>query len=242
MKALAIDIETVFATAGVWGLYDQNVAINQVLDPGGMICWAAKWIGQEKMHFAKKGDKGFLTKLHDLLNEADCIVSYNGQRFDMRKINREFLVAGMKPPAPYKHVDLLKVVKKQFAMLSNKLDWVSRELGIGEKIKHEGFPLWIKCAAGNREAWKQMRSYNEQDVLLLEQLYDRLLPWINSHPNKSLEAGMPCCTNCGSHNLQRRGYHVTKTARYARLACQDCGSWMRQRAAAASPKEILVGL
>lgn len=229
MKILAIDIETSFTTAGVWGLFNQNVAINQILEPGQMICYAAKWVGQPKMFFARRDDKNCLEDLWKLLNEAQAVLSYNGTRFDMKKINREMLLAGLPPPAPYKHIDLLKTVKKQFSFVSNKLDWISQELGIGEKVKHEGFPLWKKCMAGDEAAWKRMKRYNIGDVKLLERLYYKLQGWITNHPSFSLDQEERVCTNCAGHSLQHRGYQTTKVAKYARLACSDCGAWQRER-------------
>lgn len=229
MKLLALDIETSYIVAGVWGLFKQNVAINQILDPGGMICWAAKWVGKKEVVFRRKGEKGFLTDLQKLLNEADAVLSYNGQRFDIKKINREFLLAGLPPPAPTKHIDLLKTVKAKFYFCSNKLQNIAGELGIGAKVKHEGFELWTKCLQGDKSAWGRMKKYNVQDVLLLEKLYKKVQGWIGGHPSYSLAAEARICTNCGSSKVQSRGYQLTKVGRYKRAQCQTCGHWQRER-------------
>ena len=229
IKILAFDIETQYATAGVWSLWDQNVSLNQLFDAGGLLCYAARYVGESKMHFRKKGDKDFLTHMHTLINEADALLTYNGKKFDIKKLNKEWLVAGMKPPAPIPHIDLCQVVKGKFGFISNKLQHVSEQLGIGSKTKHEGFDLWIKCAKGDKAAWALMEKYNKQDVVLLEKLYDKLKGWIPNHPSFSLATESHVCPNCGGKHLQLRGFHVTKVSRFQRLQCQTCGTWSRER-------------
>ena len=91
--------------------------------------------------------------------------------------NREFLENGMMPPSPVKDLDLMSVVKANFQFPSNKLDYVAQKLGVGAKFKHSGFQLWIDCMAGNEKAWVEMKKYQIQDVNLLIDLYDILLPW-----------------------------------------------------------------
>jgi DNA polymerase III epsilon subunit-like protein len=90
------------------------------------------------------GKKTMLKKIHSLLDECDAVIHYNGTRFDIPTLNKEFLEAGMPPPSPYHQIDLLKTSRKEFRFPSNKLDYVARALGLGQKTKHEGFELWIK--------------------------------------------------------------------------------------------------
>lgn len=172
-----------------------------------------------------------LSKIHSLLGEADCVVTYNGMRFDVPILNKEFLIHGFLPPAPFKQVDLYKVARSRFRFASNKLDWVAQSLGLGSKVRHKGFELWIECMNGDPKAWEQMEKYNVQDVVLLEKVYDRLLPWITNHPSFGAYSRTGddslVCTNCGSGNFQYRGYAVAKTLRYRRAQCKDCGKWLR---------------
>jgi hypothetical protein len=230
LKSLLLDIETAPNVAHVWGLWDQNVGINQMLASGYVMCWAAKWYGERAIDFSsvmKARPKVMLKRIHAMLDEADVVVHYNGRKFDIPTLNKEFVKAGMHPPSPYKQVDLLQVVKSQFRFPSNKLDYVAQELGLGSKVKHEGHEMWIKCMARDKDAWRAMEKYNRQDVALLEKLYDRLRPWIRNHPNRGLYDDGIACVTCGSQNLQRRGIQRTVNTTYARLQCNDCGSWMR---------------
>lgn len=233
MKRLLIDIETAPNLVHVWGLYDQNVAINQIQAAGYVLCFAAKWYGDDEVIFDSvhhSTPKRMLRRAHRLLDQADCVIHYNGTKFDVPTLNKEFVIHGLTPPAPYKQVDLLRTARSQFRFPSNKLDYVAQALGLGNKVKHPGHSLWADCMAGDEEAWTLMESYNKQDVLLLEKVYDRLMPWIKGHPNHGVydNTGLPQCPNCGGFHLQRRGYARTLANIYARYQCNDCGSWSRE--------------
>ena len=58
IKILTIDIETRPSLAYVWGLWDQNVGLNQVEEFGTVISWAAKWHGEKKVYFASDHHDG----------------------------------------------------------------------------------------------------------------------------------------------------------------------------------------
>jgi predicted RNA-binding Zn-ribbon protein involved in translation (DUF1610 family) len=178
----------------------------------------------------KPGKAKMLKHMHEMLDAADCVVHYNGTKFDIPTLNKEFLLAGLPPPAPYSEVDLLKTARRRFKFPSNKLDYISGVLGIGNKTDHEGFDLWIKCMNKNKDAWKRMEQYNKQDVLLLESLYKRFLPWIKAHPNHGVVHNSPhICPNCSSVALQRRGFTHTQSGAYQRYQCTTCGAWSQQR-------------
>lgn len=239
MKILLLDIETAPHRAYVWGLWDQNVAQDQIEKAGYTLCWAAKWLGDKKAMFAsvyRDGRKAMLRGIYDLINEADVVIHYNGTRFDMPTLNQEFVKAGLKPPAPYKQIDLLKTVKKQFRLPMNKLDYVAQHLGLPGKRRHKGMALWTGCMEGDAESWKEMEGYNRQDVEVLQGVYEKLKPWVPNHPNHALyndsdSGGEPVhiCPSCGGHHLHRRGTSKTATMIYQRYQCQDCGAWSRER-------------
>ena len=234
-----------------WGIWDQNIAINQIVDPGYTLCFSAKWAGEKGMLYRsvqKNGRAEMLKVAHELLNEADAVTHYNGKSFDIPILNKEFLENRMDRPSPYKQIDLLQVMRKNFRFPSNKLAYVSERLGIGSKLAHKGMELWKDCMAGEAEAWKVMESYNIQDVKLLEELYYILLPWIDAHPNVGLynpdNNDAPVCPNCGGHDLEKRGFTYTNTQRYQRYRCRDCGTWSRGRFTVVEKEErqnILVG-
>jgi hypothetical protein len=242
---LICDLETAPNKAFVWSLFKVNVAIDQIVEPGYTLCWAAKWLDDKKIMFSSinDGKEVMLKRIYDLLEEADVVISYNGNSFDLPTLNKEFAQLDWAPPSSYQQIDLLQVVRKRFRFPSNKLDYVARALGLGSKTKHKGMALWSEVMQGNKSSWNKMEEYNKQDVILNEKLYKKIRSWINTHPNHGLFdlAGEQTCPNCGGHRLQRRGYHYTKTMKYQRWQCQDCKTWSRSRATD-TPKEDRVGV
>lgn len=227
-KVLFIDVESSPNMVYTWGLWNQNVSIEKIISPQRILCWAAKFEGQSEVMW--KGEYNtnrtyLFNMLAEILDETDFVVHFNGISFDMPMINAEFIQAGIKPPSPYKQIDLYKVASKQFRFPSNKLDYISQALNIGEKVKHPGFSLWTDCLAGKSDAWEIMRQYNIHDVELLEDLYKAMLPWIPYHPNRLLTE--LACPTCGSEELQKRGTYLARTRRYQRYVCKQCGAWSR---------------
>lgn len=230
-RILTLDIETSPNLAHVWSLWKQNVSLNQLMETGNVMCFAAKWLDDPQTMFwsERHGFEVMLGAAHDLLSEADAVITYNGDRFDLPTINREFLREFWSPPAPYISLDLLKAVRKNFRFHSNKLDHVVRELYIGEKAKHSGHELWVDCLRGDNRAWATMETYNRQDVQITEELALRLKPWLPNWPNPALfsddEALAMSCPGCGGVDLKREGFRYTRVGRYQRYSCPDCGRW-----------------
>lgn len=210
-----------------WGLWDQNININQIIEPTRVICFAAKWVGDRKIEFHVGDD--MIERAWELLDEADAVMTYNGIKFDLPHLSREFVERGWGPPSPYQHIDLIKTARRRFRMPSNKLEYIARALGLDGKVKHEGFDLWVKCMAGDAAAWRRMEKYNKRDVTLLEDVYAVLQPWIPGHPNRNLYTDAEVCPKCGAPgtNLQRRGTATTLASKFQRWQCKACGGWFR---------------
>lgn len=230
MKILFLDLETSPNLAHVWGLWDQNIAINQIERSTEVICWGARWLGSDKVIFKSVHHHGktvMLDELHKLMDEADVLIGWNSAAFDSKHIKREFIENGYLPPSPWIELDLMKVVRSQFKFPSNKLDYVAQKLGVGAKVQHSGFQLWLDCMAGNAKAWKMMKEYQIQDVNLLLDLYDILLPWIKNHPHQGLDLNAPnTCRNCGSQKISKWGYRYNSTTKLQRYRCSDCGAYV----------------
>jgi len=169
-----------------------------------------------------------LKRIHELLDQADVVVHYNGTSFDIPCLNKEFLIYGFSPPAPYKQMDLLKTARSQFRFTSNKLDYVCQKLKLGKKSQTD-FTLWVDCMDLDPDAWEKMEEYNKNDVLLLEKLYTTLRPWIKQHPNYGLYKSTTglVCPHCGSLRYQKRGFQYTAAYKYQRYQCRDCKTWFR---------------
>lgn len=235
MRILHLDIETAPTNVYTWSLWPKYVNPSDVQEAGYTLCWAAMWEGERQVMYGSINDKDpdFIHEVWRLLDDADAVVHYNGTKFDIPTLHREFVREGLPPPSHFHQIDLLKTVRKQFKFESNKLDYVCQQLGLGAKTQHKGMSLWYGCMENDAKSWKVMEKYNKQDVKLLRKLYKKLLPWITNHPNKGMwieNPKKPTCTNCGSTNLHRKGTQFnTKTVSYERFTCNTCGTPLRGR-------------
>ncbi len=224
-----LDIETAPTLAYIWDLVTRYVPHSNIAEAGFTLCWAAKRLGKKKVTYRSvhhHGEEKMVRDAWDLLNESDMVIHYNGKKFDIPKLNQEFLRFGLGPPSPFQQIDLYLTAKSRFKLLSNSMAYVAKLLGLESKLHHKGMALWTECMAGNKASWKTMKDYNIQDVHVLEQVYGKLLPWIQPHPNMGLyvDTEKPICPHCGSNHIQSRGSYYTNTMRYPRFQCREDGS------------------
>ena len=227
MKTLLIDIETAPNLAWVWGMYNQNVSPSQLEKPKDILCFATEWLDEpyEPLFFAEwtVGRAGMALSIRKLLDEADAVITYNGDKFDIPHLKSLMLTSGLQPPSPFKSIDLYKTMK-QFELPFRKLGYVTELLGLDTKTQTGGFGLWTGVLSGDPEARAMMEAYNRNDVTIMRDLYYRLQPWIKGHPNRNLYGG-DGCPKCGSGNLHKRGTRTTNLGLYQRFQCQACGAW-----------------
>jgi hypothetical protein len=237
-RILYVDIETAPDVAYVWGVYQTNAI--EIAQHWQVLTFAWRWgargktevLGIDDTPKRKPGplsygdDWWLMRQMHKLLEEADIVVAHNGRAFDTRKINARMIALGMTPPSPYQVIDTKNETKRVAAFSSNKLDWLGDQLGLGRKLKHEGFGMWLGCMKGDPVAWSRMKRYNKHDIALLVKLHLRIAPWIRQ-PNAVLWGGV--CTNpvCRGRRLTKEGIQRAKTRVYQRYKCQDCGTWSR---------------
>lgn len=245
---VTLDIETAPLQSYHWGLWDENVGLEQIQNEWTILAFAAKRLGQVHTTYADTGgrgarrvrdDKPLLAALWQVLDAADIVVTQNGKAFDLKKINARLLMNGFPPYSPIRIIDTKLIAKRHFGFTSNKLAWMSQHLTDTPKSSHKRFPgfeLWTECLKDNPKAWAEMRKYNIRDVEATEKLYLRLRPWTEGHPNVAAYGDM-CkhqCPKCGSTRLQKRGESVTQAGRYHRFQCSECGGWSRARLALAN--------
>ena len=239
-RILSFDIETAPNLGFVWQLWTEIRSMDMIDKDWYILCWCAKWLDEDEMirgslfnnedyDTKPQNDKIILKKLWKLLDEADIVIAQNGIKFDRKKVNARFIMNGMKPPSPYKMVDTLRVARQHFAFTSNRLADLGKFLKLGTKVQTGGMKLWVDCMLGKQKAWDKMLKYCDRDVVLLEKIYKKLLPYITNHPNIGtyLDENAKCCPNCGSKNLQKRGTAYTSVASYQRYRCNGCGAWSR---------------
>ncbi len=241
MKIATVDIETAPLESYTWGIWEQNVGLEQIKTEWSILSFAWKGLDDKNIIYADtsgrgaakvRDDKKLVGELWKLLDEVDIVVAQNGTRFDIKKINARLIMHGYGPYSPIRVIDTLSVAKKHFGFTSNKLAWMSKYLTDEKKSEHKKFPgfeLWLECLKDNPKAWAEMKKYNVQDVVTTEELYLKQRPWITGHPNIGVyvDSDSPVCPNCGSSELKSNGMRATQAGVYRRYHCHGCGAWSR---------------
>lgn len=239
-KILLLDIETAPIIGYLWGIREETLGINQIKLDWHILSWAAKWLHEDKMMYmdqrnAKNVENDYvvLKKIWALIDEADILITHNGKKFDVKKLNARFLVHGFQPPTKFRHVDTYQIARGHFALTSNKLEYLAEVLNTKhKKLKHgmfPGFDLWKECLKGNKQAWDEMEKYNKHDVYTLEDVYNKLIPWDQTISYSSYTDDSQIVCTCGGIEFRHKGYHYTNIGKYKRYKCVGCGAETRGR-------------
>lgn len=235
-RILCFDIETAPITAYTWGLFDQNIGLNQIKDDWYILSWAAKWYGDpaSKVMYmdnskAKdiRNDRAIVAGLWRILDEADIVITQNGDKFDIKKFNARAIVHGLPPVSPFKSTDTFKESRKVFNFTSHKLEYMSQLLNKKyKKLKHEeypGFELWKAILGGDKHAWDVMKTYCVHDVLATEELYQVIQGWIKTQNMACFFDDAQIRCRCGSANIYKKGFVFTDAGKFQGYKCKDCG-------------------
>lgn len=229
IKRLFFDIETSQVYFRGWRTGKQWVSAEQITKDKKIICISYKWQYENEVKTLvwdkRQSDKQLIKKFIKTLGEADEIIAHNGDRFDVKEIRTRAIQEGLLMFPKYRTFDTLKKARKYFNFHSNKLDYLGRVLNVGKKLDHEGRELWDKVEAGNKTALKKMVDYCEQDVLLLEDVFHVLSPYIDHNTNHAIQLGGQKydCPNCGSHKVSLCHTDTTPMGYIKRhMKCHSC--------------------
>jgi hypothetical protein len=247
-KILLLDIETAPSLGFIWGLFDQNVGLNQLKEEWHLLSFACKWLGEKEVFYIDGRNEEELSNdlkickfAHKFLDEADIVIGHNSKRFDVKKLNARFIINKLKPPSPYRQIDTLNIAKSKFSFTSNKLEYLASKLTKKKKMtkrKFEGFSLWMEFLKRNKLAYKEMELYNKQDVIVLEEVYNKLIAWDKSINFSAFQDGVNIC-QCGSDDFKENGYNVTNQGKFIRYKCSNCGANFQNKKNMISMKESL---
>lgn len=231
-RILFIDIETSANLGYVWQKWETNVI--EFAKEWQILSVAWKWNSEKTQSLSmgdvsSKDDKPIVCHIWKLFQESDIIVAHNGDSFDIKKCKARFVFHKLKPCKRLSTIDTKKVAKNGFSFNSNSLDDLGKHLGVGRKVKHEGFSLWLKCMAGDKKALEKMAKYNRGDVDLLYKVYKRLRPWIQNHPSLAAIKESVGCPNCGSSLVIKNGVRANHTGLRQQMRCKSCGGWYLTR-------------
>ena len=242
VKIASFDIETAPMLSYHWGLFKQFISIEQIKEDWYPLMFSYKFLGEPVQNISLRDFDGYesgndceewlVEACWKFFDDVDILIAHNGRRFDRKKMNAKFLEYGLPEPSSYKMVDTLEIAKNNFALTSNKLDYLMRKLLNDHKLDTGGFELWIGCMEGDEDAWDLMEEYCNKDTTGLEDVYLKLRAWDKRAPNVSMhiDDGEEHCVVCGSINLEKLDKtHNTGISSFETLRCTDCGHINRRR-------------
>lgn len=231
-KRLFFDIETspnigLFWSAG----YKQSIDYSNIVKERAIICICYKWQGQKAQYLTwdkNQDDRAMLEKFIKIANEADELVGHNGDKFDLAWIRTRCLFHRIPMFPSYVTIDTLKVARSKFRFNSNRLDYISKYLGLGKKIKTE-FNLWKDIILSNSPtAMAKMVRYCKWDVALLEKVFIEM----SVHIAAKTHAGVACgrdkisCPECSSRKVKLAKTRISAAGTIkSQYQCADCGKY-----------------
>jgi DNA polymerase III epsilon subunit-like protein len=232
-RRLFYDIETSFNqgwffTAG----YKQNINYEQITVERAVISICYKWEGEKTIHslaWKNGNDKKLLIDFLKIADSADELVAHNGDKFDLAFIKTRCAKHGISCSPLLKTIDTYKIAKSHFRFNSNRLDYIGKFFGFGGKVSTGGYRLWFDVVIKKDEAaLLKMIKYNKGDVRLLENVFNKLKPYIRVKTHYGVLNGKdrPSCPECGASDRQIVNQHRVSAAgtKTTQLKCAHCGT------------------
>jgi len=229
-KRLFYDIETSFCEGHFWRAgWNQTIMPHQIMRYAQIISVSWKWEGKDEVHhldwgLKKQCDKQLVKKFIKVLDQADEIVAHNGDRFDIKWIRTRAVFHNLEMKHTYNSIDTLKACKKYLTLPSNKLSEVAKYFNVQQKRDAGGIQTWIDIVFNkSKEALEHMHYYCDGDVQTLEQVYQRLAPYIKRNINYAvLQGGEKFeCPECGKLPHYKYKYTTVAGTIQHHLQCSD---------------------
>lgn len=236
IKRLFFDIETSPMVVYSWRIGNKvSLSPENIIDTWKIICIAYKWEHEDTVNVISwdefTDEKEMLNKFVKIANQSDEIVGHNSDHFDIKKFRTRCIANGIRTFPKYRSLDTLTKSREYFAFDSNKLDYIAKFLGVGAKMEHEGFNMWVKCLNGDKEALDKICEYCSGDVVVLEDVFHAIQHYIkpNTHVGVHHGEGRYSCPVCGNnglgeHRIDLLKSDVTEKGIISRvMECTECG-------------------
>ena len=230
-RRLFVDIET-SPNIGYFWQPGHKVSIHHaaIKHERAIICICYKWADRAKAESLtwKQGDDGdMLRKWAKIVAHADEVIAHNGDKFDFAHIRTRCLSHNIPLKETYTQVDTLKIARYRYKFNSNRLDYLGRFLGVGGKM--ETAPdLWDRVLNNERGALKEMTDYCKRDVLMLEQVYEKIANYSRAytHVGVAADGDRLSCPHCGGIHTKVDKTKVTSVGTIRRqMTCKSCGRY-----------------
>ena len=165
-------------------------ASNLKANIGNLISWAIKPLGVKKVAFDcwtreeaidwDKMDRRIMASLIDELKNYDLVVTYYGTGFDIKFMRTRAMILGLEGFPEFgtlKHFDVYYAVRNKMCLYSNRLAVATQALGIEGKTPLPS-SIWGPARLGYKKALKDIKKHNVEDVKILEELYEEIIPYV----------------------------------------------------------------
>lgn len=239
-RILVIDIETHLKKAMLFRHGKQYVSASAFKDYDKMICWSAKWLGDNEVFGDVQTPKESVSRDHrrvtksmwDAMSQADFYISHNGINFDIPMLNTFFVEERLGLPGFARNIDTCQIARKNFSFESNAMDYLCKRLGLNDgKIKTD-ITLWEGCYEGDQASLDYMFNYNQMDSVVLEDLYNVFIPYVPNFPNMGIwgDVNVRKCPYCGSTNFKHKEgeFKFTPNGKFNSYRC-ECQAIFRSK-------------
>lgn len=248
-----LDLETSFMQSYHFDIWQINIPMSQVIKQSHLL--SASWaFNDEEVQGVRltpddvktENDLDVVVNLIEAINKSDVIVTFNGKKFDIKKLNTRALYWGLPPVVTPRHIDLMQDAKRLFKFPSNSMQNISQYLGENGKISTGGTRLWQRCAEYENydvcdAALQEMLDYNLQDIEATRDLHKRFMGWSKNTPNiatitkqvqgRNLKEDTELlCVHCGSNDVSKimingvakQGYSAVSSFELYRCGESNC--------------------
>lgn len=231
IKRLFFDIETTDyeITLRTWSLRNSIKYFDPrwITREKQIICISYKWQYEDMIHTLdwRNGEKQMLKDFIKIMGEAHEVVAHNCDNFDIKFLRTRCLSNGVLMFPNYRSLDTLKKTRSFFLNASNKLGYLGEWLGIGGKQEHDGKKLWDDVLAGDVKRLEEMIRYCERDVVMLEDYYFIISPFITHNNNFAVLTGGDRwdCPECASSDVKMyRTYSTPMGVIRREMKCNNC--------------------
>jgi len=230
-RRLYFDIE-VSANVGLFWQsgYKIQIGTENIIKERAVICICYKWEDDKDVYYLQwdknQCDKNLLKEFISVANEADELVGHNGDKFDLSWIRTRCLLHKIDMFPTYNTIDTLKIARSKFRFNSNRLDYIGKFLGLGQK-NHTNFDLWKDIMLKNcTKSMNIMIDYCIQDVVLLEKVHKALNNHIpaKTHYGVIFGGDRSSCPECGSDEIVKNNRRVMASGLVKiQMKCKNCG-------------------
>ena len=233
-RRLFFDIETAPNLAFIWRPGSKiSVGHQSIIVERAIICICWKWEHEKRVHYLtwdeKQNDRTMLKEFVDIMESADEVIGHNSKKFDTKWVRGRCLFHRIPMIPQFIEIDTLTEFRKYFNLNCNKLDYLGNFLGHGSKVDYGGLDTYKKIILkNNKSALKRMVDYCKNDVVLLQNIYEDIKPYIIATTHRGMAEGKSrlSCPECGSENYRKGCFRIRASGvKVKQVSCNDCGKF-----------------